>query len=409
MRCRSDRSLRLLAVVLLSLGRGIPVQAEEDWLARSRAILNAVEHQARPVWLDGNPATTDARRQAMETLQAAPKLQPTERTPNGQADAGRKIFVIYASTSLGEAGLLDILEEAAGRDDVLIVFRGMKPGQKVQAFIRELHVLAKRFEEYKQPHIVIDPNRFRAASVTVAPTLTLEENGRVLAKVQGVIGTAWLQSRMEGSSWRSRDDRLRLNNPKNGRAKTRDLGTHGPTREIVEVDLIEEMQRRVARIDWAARKREALARFWERTTFHELPEATEDRLREIDLTVMAPRDVTAPDGTLIVRSGQRINPLDQLPFTQRLVIFDATRPAQVELAKRQGRDAGHRRVTYIATRLDRAAGWESLEKIETALGAPVYLLTPDLRDRLRLEHVPVVVEAKDKRFVIREFKVGGGS
>ncbi len=395
MRCRSDRSLRLLAVTLLSLGWSVQVPAEEDWLARSRAILNAMENQPRPEWLDSNPAARDARRQAMETLQAAPKLQPAERTPNAQADGGQKTFVLYASTSLGEAELLDILEEAAGRDDVLVVFRGVKPGQKVQAFIRELHALASRFDEGKQPHIVIDPNRFRSADVTVAPTLTLEDNGRVLAKVRGVIGTAWLQSRME--------------NKQNNGAKTRDLGTHGPTREIAEVDLIEEMQRRVAQIDWAARKREALARFWERTTFHELPEATEDRLRQIDLTVTAPRDVTAPDGTLIVRAGQRVNPLDQLPFTQRLVIFDATRPAQVELAKRQGREAGHRRVTYIATRLDRATGWESLEKIETDLGAPVYLLTPDLRDRFRLEHVPALVEAKDQRFVIREFKVGGGS
>lgn len=395
MRCRSDRSLRFLAVALLSLGRGIPVHAEEEWLARSRAILNAVENQPRPTWLDGNPAITDARRQAMETLQTAPKLQPAERTPSAQADAGRKTFVLYASTSLGEAGLLDILEEAAGRDDVLVVFRGMKPGQKVQAFIRELHALARRFDEGKQPHIVIDPNRFRSAGVTVAPTLTLEENGQILAKVRGVIGTAWLQSKTE-------------NKPNDGE-KIRDLGTHGPTREIVEVDLIEEMQRRVAQIDWAARKREALARFWERTTFHELPEATEDRLRQIDLTVTALRDVTAPDGTVIVQAGQRVNPLDQLPFTQRLVVFDATRPAQVELAKRQGREAGYGRVTYIATRLDRVAGWESLEKIETDLGAPVYLLTPDLRDRFRLERVPALVEAKDKRFVIREFKVGGGA
>jgi conjugal transfer pilus assembly protein TraW len=331
----------------------------------------------------------------METLQAAPKIQPAEITPNVQADAGGKTFVLYASTSLGEAGLLDILEEAAGRDDVLVVFRGMKPGQKVQDFIRELHALARRFEEGKQPHVVIDPHRFRSAGVTVAPTLTLEENGRVLAKVRGVIGTAWLQSRME--------------NKQNNGVKTRDLGTRGPTREIVEVDLIEEMQRRVAQIDWAGKKREALARFWERTTFHELPEATEDRLRQIDLTVTAPRDVTAPDGTVIVRAGQRVNPLDQLPFTQRLVVFDATRPAQVELAKRQGREAGYGRVTYIATRLDRATGWEGLEKIETDLGAPVYLLTPDLRDRFRLERVPALVEAKDKRFVIREFKVGGGS
>ena len=406
MRCRSERSLRLIAVALLSLCRGIPAQAEEGWLARSRAILNAVEQQARPAWLDGNPATTDARRQAMETLQAARKLQPTEVMPDTEVDAGRKTFVLYASTSLGEAGLLDILEEAAGRDDVLVVFRGMRPGQKVHDFIREVHALARRFDEGKQPHIVIDPNRFRSAGVTVAPTLTLEEgsrlsdrlrlgNGRVLAKVRGVIGTAWLQSRMDKQ--------------KNDGAKTLDLGTHGPTREIAEVDLIEEMQRRVAQIDWVAKKREALARFWDHTTFHELPEATEDRSRQIDLTVTAPRDVTAPDGTVIVRAGQSVNPLEQLPFTQRLVIFDATRPAQVELAKRQGREAGQRRVTYISTRLDRAAGWEGLEKIETDLGAPVYLLTPDLRDRFRLEHVPAVVEAKDRRFVIREFKVGTGA
>ncbi len=364
-------------------------------MARSRAILNAAEHQARPQWLDGNPATMAARRQAMETLQAAPKLQLAEITPNTQADTSRKTFVLYASTSLGEAGLLDILDEAAGRDDVLVVFRGMRPGQKVQAFIRELHALARRFDEGKQPHIVIDPMRFRAAGVMAAPTLTLEENGQVLGKVQGAIGTAWLQSRMEYKQ--------------NNGAKTRDLGTHGPTRDIIEVDLIEEMQRRVAQIDWAAKKREALTRFWERTTFHELPEATEDRLRQIDLTVTAPRDVTAPDGTVIVRAGQTVNPLDQLPFTQRLVIFDATRPAQVELARRLSTEAAPRRVTYIATRLDRAAGWESFEKIETDLGAPVYLLTPDLRDRFRLEHVPALVEAKDKRFVIREFKVGGRS
>jgi conjugal transfer pilus assembly protein TraW len=380
---------------MLIVCHGIPVQAEEDWLARSRAILNAVEHQARPAWLDGNPATTDARRQAMETLHAAPKLQPAGRTPNARADTDQRTFVLYASTSLGEAGLLDILEEAAGRDDVLVVFRGMRPGQKVHAFIREVHALAKRFDEGKQPHLIIDPNRFRSAGITVAPTLTLEENGRVLAMVRGVIGTAWLQSRME-------------NKPNDGE-KTRDLGTHGPTREIAEVDLIEEMQRRVTQIDWAAQKREALTRFWERTTFHELPEATEDRLRQIDLTVTAPRDVIAPDGTVIVRAGQTVNPLDQLPFTQRLVVFDATRPAQVELAKRQGREAGYGRVTYITTRLDRAAGWESLEKIETDLGAPVYLLTPDLRDRFRLKHVPALVETKDKRFVIREFKVGGKS
>lgn len=402
MRCRSERTrvltgaFRMLA--LLGLGWVLPVQCEEDWLARSRAILDAVGGQPRPEWLDANPVISDARRQALETLQAAQKPQSFPVTPSDRYDQGQRTFVIYASTSLGEGGLLDILEEAAGCDDVVVVFRGMKPGQKLQDFIRELHALAKRFDANRQPHIAIDPNRFRAAGVAVAPTLTLEENGQVLVRVQGVTGIAWLKSRTDG----------RLGRPGNG-AKALDLGAQGPTREIAEVDLIEEIQRRVAKIDWAAKKREALSHFWERAAFYELPEAREDRERLIDLTVTAPREVMAPDGTVIVRAGQRVNPLDKLPFTQRLVIFDATLPAQVELARRLGKEAVPRRVAYIVTRLDREAGWPGLEKIETALGAPVFLLTPDLRDRFRLERVPAIVEARDKVFVLREFKVGGAS
>jgi conjugal transfer pilus assembly protein TraW len=420
-------------MALLGLGRGCPVHAEEDWLSRSRAILDAVGKQPKPAWLENQPSVSDIRKQAMEALQAAqkpPVQAPITSITSGQAgfgslsgygsdsgltaDSDRKTFVIYASTSLGEAGLLDILGDAAARDDVLVVFRGVKPGQKLQQFVREIHALVRRFGEDKQPHVIIDPNRFRHAGVTVAPTLTLEEDGKVLAKVQGITGIEWLKSKTDGKLGNGKQDE---GNPSaggvgnvgkqpNGEIKTLDFGTQGPIREIAEVDLIEEMQRRVSQIDWATKKREALARFWEHAEFYELPEAAENRERLIDPSVTAPRDVIAPDGTLIVRAGQQINPLDRLPFTQRLVVFDATSPAQVEFALRLGREAAPRRVTYIATRLDRESGWEGLAKIETALNAPVFLLTPDLRDRFQLERSPCMVEAKGKAFTVREYKVG---
>ena len=295
----------------------------------------------------------------------------------------------------------------------------MKPNQKLQQFVREIHNLVRRFGEDKMPNIVIDPNRFRHAGVTVAPTLTLEENDHVLAKVQGITGIRWLQSKTDGKLGNGKQDEGNpsaggvgndasvgnAGNPSNGEIKTLDFGTQGPIREIAEVDLIEEMQRRVTQIDWTAKKREALARFWGHTQFYELPEATEDRERLIDPSVTAPRDVIAPDGTLIVRAGQRVNPLDRLPFTQRLVVFDATSPAQVEFAMKLGKEAAPRRVTYIATRLDRESGWDGLGKIETALNAPVFLLTPDLRDRFQLERLPATVEAKGKAFAVKEFKV----
>jgi conjugal transfer pilus assembly protein TraW len=435
MRCRSSRTGNLRHVsfwvmALLELGWGCPVHAEEDWLSRSRAILDAVGKQPKPAWLETRPSAPDIRKQAMDALQAAQKPQlkasATVSSPGQDgfnpdsginSDPGRKTFVIYASTSLGEAGLLDILEEAAGRDDVLVVFRGMKPGQKLQQLVREIHALVRRFGEDRQPHVVIDPNRFRHANVTAAPTLTLEESGRVLAKVQGITGIQWLQSKTDGKLGNGKQDKGKpsdggvgsigsVGKPPRGEIKTLDFGIQGPTRVIAEVDLIEEMQRRVMQIDWVAKKREALIRFWERTEFYDLPEATENRERLIDPSVTAPRDVVAPDGTMIVRAGQRINPLDRLPFTQRLVVFDATSPAQVEFALRMGREAAPRRVTYIVTRLDRESGWEGLEKIETALNAPVYLLTPDLRDRFQLERSPATVEAKGKNFAVREFKVG---
>jgi conjugal transfer pilus assembly protein TraW len=396
MRCRSERTTVFTIMALLGLTAIGPIRAEEDWLARSRAILEAVNRQSRPTWLEANPATEEARRQAQEMLQSSPRAIPFPQSPSlpdGTEASGRQI-VLYVSTSLGEAALDEIFDEAAGRRDVLVVFRGMKPGQKLPDFVRELHRSLQRFDASQLPQVLIDPNRFRSAGVSAVPTLTVEENGQVLARVRGLTGIAW---------FRSRTDRQIA---KEG-SEPQDLGARGPTREITEVDLIEEMQRRIAGIDWAARKREAFARFWTSRTFYELPEATTDRERRIDPAVIAPWDVTAPDGTVIVRAGQRVNPLDKLPFRQRLIVFDATRPNQVVRAKQLGQEASERRVVYIATCLDRNQGWEGLTRLETELGAPVYLLTPDLRDRFQLEFVPAVLEAEDRWLLVREFRTGG--
>ena len=84
------------------------------------------------------------------------------------------------------------------------------------------------------------------------------------------------------------------------------------------------------------------------------------------------------------------------------MVFDASDERQVATAKRLGREAGERRVVYLATRLDRAAGWAGLGSVEDALDAPVYLLTPDLRERFALERVPAFVEARGRVFVVAE-------
>ena len=82
------------------------------------------------------------------------------------------------------------------------------------------------------------------------------------------------------------------------------------------------------------------------------------------------------------------------------MVFDATDPRQVRTAVRLGREAGTRRVVYLATRLERR--WEALAATEDALDAPVYLLTPEVRSRFALERVPAYVEAAGRVFRVAE-------
>ena len=62
---------------------------------------------------------------------------------------------------------------------------------------------------------------------------------------------------------------------------------------------------------------------------------------------------------------------------------------------------------YLATQLPRQDGWEALKTLETSLNAPVYLLTPDVRQRFQLQNIPALIEQFGNRIVVRERKVSG--
>jgi len=139
--------------------------------------------------------------------------------------------------------------------------------------------------------------------------------------------------------------------------------------------------------------------------FEVLPAAQENRDRTLDLTVTAPRDVIAPDGNLIIRAGQRVNPLDKLAFGLCLIVFDATEKAQIDAVRHLSCRDKTARVLYLATELPQEDGWESLKTLETTLNAPVYLLTSDVRQRFQLQKAPALVEQSGNRVLVRERKV----
>jgi conjugal transfer pilus assembly protein TraW len=371
----------LLATLLIQSA----AQAEEDWLTRSQIILDRLEGRPRPAWLDSNPHQAEANGQALGIVNAS-KSKALAVMPDGLEThpQDKPVRVMFVSFSLGDTVLKGIFQEASGQEDVLLVFRGPKPGQKLPGFFAELKALLKDIEPL--PNIVIDPTRFQKWEVTTVPEIVVEAQGRALLRVKGVTSLDWVKSRQNAG-------------------RQGDLGRFGEVYDIAEIDLLEAIKSRLATLDGPRLKQQAIARFWQKRPFEVLPESREDRDRTIDLTVTAPRDLIAPNGNLIVRAGHAVNPLDQMAFGLCLIVFDATQKAQVDTIRQMSCRDKNTRVLYLATQLSRENGWEGLKSLETMLDAPVYLLTPDVRQRFQLQQVPAVVEQSGNRIVIRERKV----
>jgi conjugal transfer pilus assembly protein TraW len=383
---RQSRSVRrmsgfiLLAILLIQS----VAQAEEDWLARSQTILDRLEGQPRPAWLDSNPHQTEANRQALDLVNAS-KSKVLAAMPDGLAThpQGKPVRVMFVSFSLGESVLKGIFQEASGQEDVLLVFRGPKPRQKLPGFFADLKALLKDIDPL--PNIVIDPTRFQKWGVTTVPEIVVEAQGRALLRVKGVASLDWVKSRQNAG-------------------RQGDLGRFGEVYDIAEIDLLEAIKSRLAKLDGPRMRQQAIARFWEKRPFEVLPASREDRDRTIDLTVTAPRDLMAPNGNLIIRAGHAVNPLNQMAFGLCLIVFDATQKPQLDTVKHLSCQDQNARVLYLATQLSRQDGWEGLKNLETTLNAPVYLLTPDVRQRFQLQQVPAVVEQAGNRIVVRERK-----
>lgn len=398
----ADRTGRLLLLTALLAGAALPVVAAAPAKPGIVAAPTVVAGQGLPGALTGPgggmeaapspPPGSGGRRVEVRTgvaeqdplagvpgPAAALAAAPAQPDPAAPEPSARRVTV-FLSRALGEQALREAFRAAAGRADTVVVFRGLAEGERLRDFVRAVAQWTAGIEP--PPAVQLDPLAFRAGAVTTVPEIQVTEGGIELARVRGLTDPGWLLARIAAGA-------------------RGDLGPQGPTVAVLEPDLIETLQRRLAALDLAQLRERALARFWTRADFVVLPEASAPRERRIDPSVVAGRDLLLPDGTLLVRAGERLNPLAHLPLTRRLVVFDATRPAQVAAARRLGQVSGAP-VTYLATRLPRAEGWEALRRIEDTLAAPVYLLSAALRERLALERVPAEARAEGPLLVVRE-------
>ncbi|MGI9505774.1 MAG: hypothetical protein ACR2RE_22270, partial [Geminicoccaceae bacterium] len=219
------------------------------------------------------------------------------------------------------------------------------------------------------PNIAIHPKSFRDHGITRVPTIIEAATGKT---IRGTINTDVFRDRASKTTGT-------------------DLGTVGPTSDIAEPDLVDLIKERLADVDVEGRAKRAVATYWQRASFIDVPKARERRIRYVDPTIETENDLRDHEGRLLAPAGTRINPLAALPFTSRIVIFDGTDAAERQWAKEQVRD--DRNTILITTRIDRDVGWPAWKTLHQALGRPVYLLQAQIAERFTLAATPTLIEA----------------
>ncbi|MEM9763521.1 MAG: TrbC family F-type conjugative pilus assembly protein [Pseudomonadota bacterium] len=286
--------------------------------------------------------------------------------PNAAQSRPGPRYIVFASRALGDVVLAKLTEKLADRDDTLVVLRGLAPGETIGDLARAWLASAGGLPA------VIDPRPFRDHGVDAVPAVLDSWTGRL---VHGTADPDYAATRANG-------DRV------------------GPTVAILERDIAHLATARLASIDWQARAERAVARFWDRAPLQPLTPASEDRTRVLDTRIRLTQDFALPDGTVLARAGDVIDPMEAQPLTLTLIVFDARSAAEIALVERELANAA--RPVLMISDLDRDKGWAMLARLEQRFGRPVYLLTPELRHRFRLRHTVSVITGRDGVLKVRE-------
>lgn len=374
------------ALLVCLVSGAVHAQAIEDseWLERSRAILERSVESAPPDWLRAE--STDAALEAAQEI--ADRSRGGDRRTGESTASGR--MLIFASFSIPDATLKGLLLQATDQN-VVLVLRGVPKGSTVPGTVARLK---RVLPGDAIPHVMLDPTLFRRFAVERVPTFALERgSGQKPIIARGAVTSDWVR-RMAASVQIGHED----------------LGRRAEDYAIAETDLIEEMQQRLALVDFEARRREAIEQFWSKHggNFVDLPDAKERRELLIDPSVRVTEDVEDADGSVLVRAGQTFNPLTWVPLSKTIIVFRGTDPQQVSKAQELARAAriGGRGVILLTTAIQTDRGWEHLSELERALTGAVYLLPQALVERFHLARIPATVVSRGQQLLVTEVPVG---
>lgn len=185
-------------------------------------------------------------------------------------------------------------------------------------------------------------------------------------------------------------------------SSAKDLGTLGHLFPIAEPDLLTFIGQRLQGMKESGEldriQREAEARVKAHAVRPEpvagLTPAVKDRSFRYDPTFTVQETIRDMKGNVIARAGDRVNPLDKVPYSETLYFIDGDNPAQMRWVKQQL--AGQQNFKVILVK-------GNIRDSSLALDEPVYFdQYGTLTTKFGFEHTPVRVTRDDRWLRVEE-------
>lgn len=289
-------------------------------------------------------------------------------------------YYVLVSSSLSDDEIKAMMADFNGRRDVSLVIRGVTDKAKLMDELTRWQQLV--LDSGAEVTVNLDPVIFKDYAVTAVPTIIHEKDGEFVASVSGISNIDFLKD------------------------KTGKLGTAGPTKEVVERSLLDMIEEGVKNLDFDQMKKDALNNYWprQRQEFEKFPTVKKRATHTIDPTVIIPQDIVTPEGVIVAKKG-KVNPLDVMPFGQKLIVFDASVPWQRNFARQEYENTEPGINPILITTNVYGDGWDTFKDAAQHYGekARLYMIQPGMSERFGIEAVPSIVTADRKVFIINEY------
>lgn len=312
------------------------------------------------------------------TAAAINALPPLENPSTFQSTS---LSVIFVSFSMSDKELRDAFT-AADTHGADVYFNGMhEDDENIMDTMNRIKRIMSTIDA--KPHARFNPKAFTELSVKQVPMIFHAVKGNV-GYVSGLMNFDWLKRQMEFT--------VGLNN----------FGKQGPTSHVAEENIIHVLQQRTRAMDMDGRKEKAVKNFWGKQTFVRIPNTTEEKIFYINPTVKVSKDIVNPNGDVLARAGQVMNPLTSAPSKNTYYLFDANNNEHVRWAlSKVDKSLTQGIQMFMTSGLNKENGWDHLSSLRERFTREIYLIPQEMVDRFKITGLPAVVSTDNERGLLK--------